>query len=74
MKNFDGDSNIQTTPVFLFIFQHHFLLLKYFSYMIIILPFQLIIQKFKHYMLYELFALWDNKGTLPSVYVQTIDD
>ncbi|CAL4905327.1 unnamed protein product [Urochloa decumbens] len=30
--------------------------------------------KFKHYLLYELFGLKENRGFLPSVYVQTIDD
>ncbi|CAL5052438.1 unnamed protein product [Urochloa decumbens] len=30
--------------------------------------------KFKHYLLYELFGLKENRGILPTVYVQTIDD
>jgi hypothetical protein len=32
------------------------------------------ISKFKQQLLYELFGLKDNRGSLPSVYVETIDD
>jgi hypothetical protein len=35
---------------------------------------QTMINKFKQSMMYELFGLKDNRGSLPSVYVQTIDD